>query len=126
MTTYKDKWDKYDFRYLALWFFIGNITNFAIDFFEIERKWKTYWFFTWALLTILFLISIPLSKSLERVSDRSFIFRLDDIPIMRYSDKKLEHYNWQKDINSWIIQYIGWFVSSFDWTSIEEIIIAWE
>ncbi len=70
--------------------------------------------------------NLDITKSLEYVSDRSYIFRLNSIPIERYSDKKLEYYDRQKDINTKEPQYIWWFVSQFDWTSIEEIIIARE
>lgn len=70
--------------------------------------------------------NLDISKSLEYVSDRSYIFNLNSIPIERYNDKQLEYYNRQKDINSKKPQYIWWFVSQFDGTSIEEIIIAWE
>lgn len=66
------------------------------------------------------------TKSLQTESKNEYLFKLDQIYINRFYDKKLYNYNWKKDISSWELMFIGWYVVWFDWNKIETITIVYE
>jgi hypothetical protein len=66
------------------------------------------------------------SQNLMETSWDEYLFNLKSIPIISYYNKQLKYYNWQTDLNKNQLQFIWWYVVSFDGNKIEEIVIAWE
>lgn len=66
------------------------------------------------------------NKNLMETSWDEYLFNLKNIPIMLYYNQQTKHYNWQTDLNKNQLQFIWWYVVSFDGNKIEEIIISWE
>lgn len=74
-------------------------------------------------------VSWKIRKSLNLIewSDQEFLFNLNSIPIKTYYWSKNLNYNWLNQLNNnEQLQFIWWYVVSFDWNKIEEITIAWE
>lgn len=57
-----------------------------------------------------------------------YLYKIDDLPIFRYYDKKLMNYNWLENelINTKKIHFIAGYITTSSWNSIKEIIIAWQ
>lgn len=74
-------------------------------------------------------VSWKIRKGLNLIewSDQEFLFDLSSIPIKTYYWSKNLNYNWLNQLNNnEQLQFIWWYVVSFDWNKIEEITIAWE
>ena len=61
-----------------------------------------------------------------KVSDTEFLYPLDAIELIAYSNKKNCIFNRQEQIRTRKNQYIWWYVASTKWNTIEEISIAWK
>lgn len=61
-------------------------------------------------------------------SDTELLYKLDDIPYIRFYDKKSDTYNWLSQMRLWTNNnFIAWFVRDYDWSNkIDELTIAWE
>ena len=61
-------------------------------------------------------------------SETEFLYKLDDIPYIRFYDKKSDTYSWLSQMKPWTNNnFIAWFVRDYDWSNkIEEMTIAWE
>lgn len=77
----------------------------------------------------------PVSWKISKIDTLSnsdkweYIYKIDDLPIFRYYDKKLIHYNWLENelINTKKIHFIAWYITTSSGNnSIREIIIAWK
>lgn len=83
--------------------------------------WSNKWWFkvSWDLI---------LTKNLLEDSKwDEFLFNLNDIPYIRYSDKVPDSYNWLNELQNWKSKFIAWFLRVYDWTNkIDQISIAWE
>lgn len=86
----------------------------------ITNKIFMYWY--WDKLSWY----LDINKSLEYISDKAFIFDLNNIPLIKYWTNTSISYKWLDQLNKWYSEYIGWYVTTFDWSSISEIIITWE
>lgn len=65
-------------------------------------------------------------QNLMETSWDEYLFNLNDIPIITYYNKQKIHYNWLIDFNKNQLQFIWWYIVSFDGNKIEEITITWE
>lgn len=61
-------------------------------------------------------------------SETELLYKLDDIPYIRFHDKKSDTYNRLSQMKLWTNNnFIAWFVRDYDWSNkIEEMTIAWE
>lgn len=61
-------------------------------------------------------------------SETELLYKLDDIPYIRFYDKKSDTYDWLSQMKFWTNNnFIAWFVRDYDWSNkIEEMTIAWE
>ena len=61
-------------------------------------------------------------------SETELLYKLDNIPYIRFHDKKSDTYNRLSQMKLWTNNnFIAWFVRDYDWSNkIEEMTIAWE
>ena len=72
--------------------------------------------------------NIDKTKTLIVGSNTEFLYKLNDIPYIRFYDKKSDTYNRLSQMKLWTNNnFIAWFVRDYDWSNkIEEMTIAWE
>lgn len=106
---------------IASWYFYIKTKKPAEEIFLYRHNTNQWWWWypiSWKL---------RLEKSKETYSSREYLYDLRNIPIKTFYNKENYSFNRQDVINSLNVNYIWWYVVSFDWTNkIEEIIIAWE
>lgn len=74
-------------------------------------------------------VSWDLDKNKSLInSETELLYKLDNIPYIRFYDKKSDTYNWLSQMKPWTNNnFIAWFVRDYDWSNkIEEMTIAWE
>lgn len=100
------------------WYIMIKTRKSTNDLFLYWHNSNINWYkVSWKLMT---------TKSLQTESRNEYLFKLNQIYINKFYDKKLYKYDWQKDINSWELMFIGWYVVWFDGNKIEKITIVYE
>lgn len=62
-----------------------------------------------------------------QLSENEYLYKLNDIPYIRFHDKKKDSYNRQSQMSADNNNYIAWFVREYDWSNqISELTVARE
>lgn len=102
------------------WYLYIRIKNKTNAWVFIFRYWSNKDWYT---------VSWDLDKNKSLInSETELLYKLDNIPYIRFYDKKSDTYNWLSQMKPWTNNnFIAWFVRDYDWSNkIDEMTIAWE